>query len=113
MVAWKDEANKIASFGCELKNPSSAVHMEYLLTIKDSQDLKKESIEYYTQCQFAMMTFKTDLWHWCSHNEYFRGNDRMLIIEVPADKNFQADLEVKLGMAIKKKNEFIEQLKNR
>lgn len=113
IVVWKDEEAKIASFGAELKNPSSAVHMEYLLSIKDATDLKKESIEYYAQCQFAMMTFKTNLWHWVSHNEYFRGNDRMLIIEIPADKTFQDELDIRLSMAVKKKNEFIELLKNR
>jgi len=113
IVVWKDYKARIASWGAELKNPSSAVHMEYLLTIKDAMDLKRESIEYYSQCQFAMMTFKTDLWHWCSHNEYFPDKSRMLLIEVPQDKNFQNDLDARIEKATKLKYEFIEKLKNR
>lgn len=112
-VAWKDYAAGIASFGAELKNPTAKVHMEYLMTIKDQQDLKAKCLNYYTQVQKAMMTFKTDLWLWCSHNEYFPEKDRMLIIEVKADKNFQNDLDARIAAATKEKYKIIEQLKNR
>lgn len=113
LVVWKDEEKRIASFGAEFKSPQGDTHMDYLFNIKDAQDLKKECPEYYAQCQFAMMTFKSDLWHWCSFNEYFPGKDKMLIIEIPTDKSFQDDLEIRLSMAIKNKNEFVELLKNR
>ncbi len=112
-VAWKDELNKIVSFGAELKNPSGKIHMHYLETVRTWEDLKKESIKFYTQCQKAMMTFKTDLWLWCSHNEYFPAKDRMLIIEIPADKAFQADLDIRIEMATKEKYKVMENLKNR
>jgi hypothetical protein len=113
LVVWKDEANQIASFGAEFKNPKRDTHMDYLIEIKNCEDLKNKCSDYYTQCQFCMMVLKADLWHWVSHHEYYPVKDRMLIIEVPVDKNFQADLEVKLSMAVKKKNEFVNLLKNR
>lgn len=113
LVLWKDEGARIASFGCEMKNPSGDTHFDYLFNIKDAADLKKISLEYYTQCQFSMLVFKTDLWHWCSHNEYFPDPNRLLLIEVPADKNFQNELDARLSAAVKLKYEFINQLKNR
>jgi hypothetical protein len=112
-VAWKDKTARIASFGCELKNPSGDTHFDYLMNIKNQETLKSYCPEYYTQVQKAMMTFKTDLWLWCSHNEYFKGRDRLLVIEVREDKNFQNDLDARIAAATKKKYEFIEQLKNR
>jgi hypothetical protein len=113
LVLWKDEENKIASFGGEMKCPKSSTHMYYLRNIKNATDLKRESLEYYTQVQFSMRVFQTDLWHWNSYNEYFPEKDKLLLIEVPADKNFQNELDARLDAAIKKKYQLIEELKNR
>lgn len=113
LVVWKGETNWIASFGAEFKNPKRDTHMDYLIEIKTWEDLKEKCPDYYAQCQFCMMTLKADLWHWVSHHEYYPTKDRLLIIEVPANKKFQDELDVKLSMAIKKKNEFVELLKNR
>ncbi len=106
------DANTV-SFGAELKNPTGDVHMEYLRKIKDQYDLKKESEIYYCQSQFSLMAYKCDLWLWCSHNEYFPFKDRMLIVEVKPDKSYQANLDIRLKMAIKERNRLIEELKNR
>lgn len=113
LVMWKDEPNKVASFGGEMKCPSGDVHMEYLRNIKKAEDLKTVSIEYYSQVQFSMLVFRTDLWHWCSHNEYFPEKDRLLLIEVPADKKFQNELDARLSAAIEMKYNIINELKNR
>lgn len=112
-VAWKDEGARIASFGAELKNPNGDTHADYLEFIKDHHDLKRYSSMYYTQVQKAMSTFQCDMWLWCSHNEYFPPAQRMLIIEVPANKNFQNELDARLDSAIKKKYEHIEIWKSR
>lgn len=107
----------IISFGAELKNPKGDTHFSYLIDekdkINDQWDLKNKLIKFYSQCQFSMMSYKCDLWLWCSYNEYFPLKDRMLIIEVKKDDNFQNNLEARLVMAEKKKYEFLEQLKNR
>lgn len=112
-VAWKDKKAGIASFGAELKNPTGKVHMHYLRTIKDHLDLKKQSSEYYNQCQMSCLAFNTDHWLWCSHNEFFPFKDRMLIIEIPAEKNHQTSMSMRIKMAVKNKYEIIEELKNR
>lgn len=112
-LAWIDKPSKKASFGTEFKNPNAKTHWEYLRTIKDQTDLKMANRKYFGQCQFGMMTFKTDLWHWCSYNEYFPFKDQMLIIEVKADKAYQSNLSIRLKMAVKKKWELIEEMKNR
>lgn len=112
-VAWINKAEKIASFGAELKNPNAKTHWEYLRTIKDQIDLKMSNRKYYGQVQFNMMTFKVDLWHWCSYNEYFPFKDQMLILEVKADKVYQSNLAIRLKMAVKKKWELIEEMKSR
>ena len=105
------------SFGCELKNPNGDTHFGYLIDdedrISDMWDLKKKKIDYYTQCQFSMKCYNTDLWLWISYNEYFDFRHRMLIIEVKRDNNFLNELDARRLMAIKKKYELIEQLKQR
>jgi hypothetical protein len=112
-VAWLDESARIASFGAELKNPSGDVHANYIEYVRDQQDLKKYSLMYFTQVQKAMMTFNCDTWLWCSHNEYFPSKQRLHIVEVVADKNFQNELEARIGMAVQKKHELIEIWKSR
>jgi len=100
------------SFGIELKNNQRKQHFRDLRLIADYKDLQKEHLDDYTQCQFSMMCCKTDLWLWCSYNEYFPDKDKMLIIEVKQDKSFQDNLEVRLQMAKKIKHRIIEQRKN-
>lgn len=100
------------SFGAEFKNNQRKQHFTDLRTLKDASDLKEQHIDDYTQCQFSMMCYKIDLWHWCSHNEYFPDKDKMLIIEVALDNSFQDNLIVRLAMAKKIKNRIIEQRRN-
>lgn len=107
-----EKTDGTVSFGAEFKNNQRKQHFTDLRTIKDADDLKKEHIDDYTQCQFSMMCYKTDLWHWCSYNEYFPEKDKMLIIEVKEDKSFQDNLIVRLAMAKKIKYRIIEQRNN-
>lgn len=100
------------SFGSEFKNNQRKQHFRDLRMIADQKDLEKLHPDDYTQCQFSMMCYRCDLWHWCSYNEYFPARDKMLIIEVKEDKVFQGNLEVRLQMAKKIKWRIIEQRKN-
>lgn len=111
-LMWIDKAAKLISWGAEIKCPKSDTHWDYL-EFKDQWDLKKAEPNYYGQCQFGMMTFKTDLWHWCSYNEYYPVEDRMTIIEVKEDKVYQSNLAMRLKQAVKKKWEIVEQKKKR
>lgn len=99
------------SFGAEIKCPGGKMHMHYLRHVKDQFDLKKESEEYYTQVQKALLTYKCDVWLWSSYNEYFPLKDQTHIIEVKPDKQFQQNLDIRIRMATKKKYEIIEELK--
>jgi hypothetical protein len=101
------------SFGAEFKCPDQLTHMRYLRKVKDQYDLKAESEAYFGQVQFLMMIFKCDLWLWCSFHEMFPIDDRMLIIQVKPDKNYQTALDIRLKMAVKQKYQIIEELKNR
>lgn len=100
------------SFGGELKNNQRKQHFRDLRLLKEQKDLQQYHIDDFTQCQFSMMCYKTDLWLWCSYNEYFPDRDKMLIIEVKQDKNFQDNLDVRLQMAKKIKHRIIEERKN-
>jgi hypothetical protein len=111
-LLWKDRANKIVSFGAEFKCPTSKIHWDYIRSIKTQFDLKQMNPLYYGQCQFGMMTFKTDLWHWCSYNEYYPIKHRMKIIEIVPDKNYQSNLKIREQMAVKKKYQFLEEIRN-
>lgn len=101
------------SFGAEIKCPTGKIHMFYLRNIKDQWDLKKISEEYYAQVQKALLKYKCDHWLWTSYNEYFPFKDQQLLIEVKADKPYIQNMDVRLKMAIKKKYEIIEEMKNR
>lgn len=101
------------SFGAEMKNPTGKVHMFYLRNLKDQWDLKKISEEYYAQIQMAILKYKCDHWLWTSHNEFFPFKDRMLLIEVKAEKQYQQNMDIRIKMATKKKYEIIEEMKNR
>ena len=108
-----DASNEsIISFGAEFKNNQRKQHFKDLRLIADQYDIKKEHIDDYSQCQFSMMCYKVDLWHWVSRNEYFPAKDRMLIIEMKEDKPFQDNLQVRLMMAQKVKRRIIEQRMN-
>jgi hypothetical protein len=100
------------SFGAELKNPKQKTHWEYLRNIKDQWDLKKISLEYYTQVQMSMLTFKTDLWIWASYNEYFPVKHQMRIVEVVPDIPFLEDFKVKLKMAIRLRNKIVKEMQD-
>lgn len=111
-LVWKDSTS--VSWGAEFKCPKRGTHWDYLMKIKDDVDLKMASAQYYGQCQMGMLAFDTDLWHWCSYNEYYTlAKDKMLIIEVKRDKTYIENLKIRLKMAVKKKWELIEQMKNR
>lgn len=101
------------SFGSEFKNPSADTHFRYLFEIDSQWDLKAESEKYYAQCQFSMMAFKTDLWHWVSYNEYMnKPSQKMLIIEIQEDKRYQDNLEIRLASAIRIKKKIVEMINN-
>lgn len=110
-IAFKPDGT--VSFGAEFKNPASKAHWSYLRNIKDQWDLRKECEEYYAQIQFTLMCYDAELWHFVSYNEYYPFKDRMLIIEVKPDKNYQTNLKIRLDMGKKKKAEFLEEMKNR
>lgn len=112
-VLWIDYAKQIASFGAEGKNPTPETHDWNLDNIKTQSDLMQHYPEYYAQCQFSMLAFSCSLWHWYSHNLYFKGKERMLLVEVEANKNFQNDMSLRLKKAIKLKQERIENHKQR
>lgn len=110
-LLWKDKPNKIVSFGSEFKCPTSKIHWDYIRNIKTQFDLKQISPQYYGQCQFGMMTFNTDLWHWCSYNEYYPVRTRMNIVEIAADKTYQSNLKVRIKMAVKMKYDLLAQMR--
>jgi hypothetical protein len=112
-LMWIDKSVKSVSFGTEFKCPSSKLHWKYLTKVKDQWDLKTIDPQYYGQCQFGMMVFKTNLWHWVSYNEYYPPESRIHIIEVSADEKYQRDLDVRLKMAISKKNGIIKEMRER
>lgn len=106
------KADGTLSFGAEFKNNQRKQHFTDLRTIDDQFDLKNEHLDDYMQCQFSMMCYNVNLWHWCSCNEYFPERDKMLIIEVKEDKQFQDNFYIRLQMAKKIKHRIIEQRMN-
>lgn len=110
VLAYKSDGS--ISFGIEMKNPKGDAHQDYIMQIENASHLEKYCKDYWVQCQFSMMCYGLDLWLFTSHNEYFPPKTRMLIVEVPLDKSFVANYEIRLSMAIKMKNRIIEQVMN-
>lgn len=102
------------SFGVELKNPDPKQHVYYLAHVRTPKELQAEIPFHYGQVQKAMMTYKTDLWLWASFNERMKNfADRLLIVEVPADKSYQLNLLMRLKMAEKELDDYIERITRR
>ena len=100
-------------FGIELKNPNGDTHWDYLSEISNQKDLEKVCKDHYTQCQFSMACTNSDLWLWCSYNEFYPDKDKALIIEVRPDESFMENLNARVSAAIIKKYELIEERKNK
>lgn len=105
--------DKSISFGLELKNPSGDTHWDYLTEISDAEGLKKCCKDFYSQCQFSMAATGTDLWLWCSYNEFYPDKDKALIIEVTPDEEFMEEMNKRTTGAIKKKYELIEEMQSK
>lgn len=102
-------ANGKVSFGAELKCPTSKIHFFYLRKIRNVEQLKQQCYEHWCQIQFGMLTFKCEHWLWCSFNEFFPGQKKMVIIEVPFDKAWADNMEIRLKQAVKMKYQFIQE----
>lgn len=97
-------------FTGEYKCPKRDTHMFYLQNIKDAADLKEHKPEYYWQMQSGFLNYGVDLGHFCSYNEFFPFDQKMLLINVAANKNDQRALKIKLDAGIEKAQEIIEKL---
>lgn len=110
-ILWKDKPKKIVSFGGEFKCPTSKIHWDYIRNLKTQFDLRQMNPQYYGQCQMNLLTFKAELWHWCSYNEYYPPKHRMFFLEVVPDKTYQSNLKIRIQMATKRKLELLEEMK--
>lgn len=99
------------SFGAELKNPDTKQHFYYLRKVRTQAQLKEERPDYYGQCQMAMMTFKCDLWLFVSFNEnMLHFSDRLHIVEIKPDKPYQYNLDARIKLGSKEKDNLIKEL---
>lgn len=101
----------VVRWGAEFKCPTSKVHWDYVRKIKDQYDLLKVDPLYYGQCQFGMMTFKTDLWHWTSYNEYYPTKWRMHLIEIKPDLSYQSNLKIRIAQAVIEKYKLLNEMR--
>lgn len=107
-VAFKTDGS--ASFGVELKAPQGDTHFDYIRFVRTQEELKEFDRKYYTQCQFAMIAHKCDLWHWASYNDFFPHKHKLHIVEILPDEEFQEKLLHRLTEAIKIKKQILEEL---
>lgn len=97
--------------GLEMKCPkNSDVHLDYL-EFKDQWDLRNYNMSYYAQIQFLLMITKAPVWDFCSFDDRFIAPKlKSKVIEVLPDKKFQDNLEIRIKMAVKKRDELISTL---
>lgn len=94
--------------GLELKCPkNSHIHWDYY-KMKDQWDLKENNIDYYAQIQFLMRITNAEEFHFCSFDDRFiEPKKKIKIITVLPDKRFIDNLEIRIQMAVKMRNEMI------
>lgn len=96
----------------EYKCPKRNTHMFYMKNLTESIDLKLHEPDYYGQIQFNLLVWNAEIAHFCSYNEYFPDDQKMKILEIFPDKNYQRELKIKLTAGIEKVNAIIEELKS-
>lgn len=96
----------------EIKCPYNSVNQVSYLMLTDQWDLKREFPEYYWQCQSNLLFTKADLCHFVTYDHRMKDPKHQIVhIEV---KPIAEDLEllgVKLGAAIKEKEDILKLLK--
>jgi len=95
-----------ADSGLETKCPNSKTHLEYMLNISNTKDLKRIKKEYYWQIQGSMMVTGRKSWYFVSFDDRFR-NEKLRILVIRIDRNEEdiAKLKYRLMTAIEKKIE--------
>jgi YqaJ-like viral recombinase domain len=96
--------------GLELKCPkNSHIHWDYF-KMKDQWDLKEYNVDYYSQIQFLMHMTSADEFHFFSYDDRFIDEKKKSkIITVLPDKKFMDNLLIRIQMAVKMRNEIIEE----
>jgi hypothetical protein len=100
-----------AAWVTDFKCPTSNTHFSYLLDIKDGNSLKEYCFDYWAQGQMNMICHDTHIFHWVSYHEDFEPRNRLHIIELERDKDFERELTERLAEAIKIKYEILQNLK--
>lgn len=95
-------------WGLELKCPANPDNHLDNLDLHTQWDLKEAKIHDYTQCQMLLMASGANGWHWMSYDERFLNPAlQARVIEVLPDKNFMANLDIKIKMAEKERRQII------
>ena len=78
--------------------------------MKDQWDFRESNVDYYAQIQFLMHITQADEFHFFSFDDRFIDEKKKSkIITVLPDKKFIDNLTVRIQMAIKMRNEIIQQ----
>lgn len=96
--------------GLELKCPRNPqVHLDYL-DFEDQYDLQAYDPLYYIQVQDLLRITGAEIWHWCSYDERFLDKKmRFKLLEISPDRKVHDNLRIRLKMAAKKRDEYIDQ----
>lgn len=95
-------------FGAEIKCPANPVYHFDRLLWKDQWAIRENYPLCYTQIQNLLMITKAQEWHFVSFDDRQQIKaDKIKIIPVFPDKNFQNNLEIRLRMAVKEKYKMI------
>lgn len=94
--------------GLELKCPkNSHIHYDYC-KMKDQWDLKEYNEDYYAQIQFLLRITGAEEFHFCSFDDRFIDSKKKIkIIPILPDRKFLDNLEIRLQMAVKMRNEIV------
>lgn len=94
--------------GLELKCPkNSHIHLDYY-QFKNQYDLADYNQDYYAQLQFLLMITQAELFHFCSFDDRFKAPKmKIKVIEVRPDRKFQDNLEIRLKMAVKERDNIV------
>jgi hypothetical protein len=96
--------------GIEIKCPYNSMnHIRYLM-IKNTNQLKIISPQYYWQVQMYMMLSYLDEWDFVSYDPRFTGKKRMFVFTVKRQDEAVARLKTNILLAINQKHEILQQI---
>lgn len=99
--------------GADLKCHTPTVYAQLALEIPDEKTLREKKQQVWAQGQFSCMVFDCERWLWCPFCDHYPMAQKMFIVEIKADIDWQFDMKIRLEQAVRLRDEMAETIRKR